>query len=288
MKLRELIQYTKHLLKGRRTKTSLICLLPLGAELFFRSAEACVYSLLLYFGEISPIMLFSGNSTVQLAFTSLCTLLRWIVTAPLINAAAFRLCGICGNADKGDTPLSEIMLNRRFFRRSLSALLWTKIVGLITLIPAVFFGVTAYSLLISSHSAKELFMTAHAIVLTVVSIVMWLSLKLSLMAVPFLLVQFPKKSVFRVVRESIGFMSGRKSALVKLMAVYLPPMLTVAALPFLLPELMTAFSLSIDIYIKEDEYLERNKTDCGIRQAPDSAKLPHRKKRRFKAAADKA
>lgn len=287
MKLRKLIQYSKQLLRGRRIKTSLICLLPLGAELFFRSAEACVYSLLLYFGEISPIMLFSGKSTVQLAFTSICTLLRWIVTAPLISAAAFRLCEVCGDTDKSCTPLSEIILNRSFFRRSLAALLWTKIVGLITLIPAVFFGVTAYSLLISSHSAKELFMTAHAIMLTLVSIGMWISLKLSLTAVPFLLVQFPKKSVFHVVRESIGFMNGRKAALVKLMAVYLPPMLTVIAVPILLPELMTAFSLSIDIYIKEDEYLERNKTYSRIRQASDSAKLPHRKKRSLKAAADK-
>ena len=62
MKIRELIRYSGRLLEGRRARTMMICLLPAAAELFFRFAEAAVFSLLLYFGGSMPIELFSGSS----------------------------------------------------------------------------------------------------------------------------------------------------------------------------------------------------------------------------------
>ena len=83
MKIRELIRYSGRLLEGRRARTMMICLLPAAAELFFRFAEAAVFSLLLYFGGSMPIELFSGSSAVQLSVTGVCTLLRWLTAAPL-------------------------------------------------------------------------------------------------------------------------------------------------------------------------------------------------------------
>ena len=57
MKIRELTAFSKKLLKNKKASTMMICLLPLAAELFFRFAEAAVFSLLLYFGEMPPIAL---------------------------------------------------------------------------------------------------------------------------------------------------------------------------------------------------------------------------------------
>ena len=67
MKVRELIRFSRQLLKCRFARTMMICLLPLGTEMFFRCAEAAVYCILLYFGEYDPIGLFSGRSRVQLS-----------------------------------------------------------------------------------------------------------------------------------------------------------------------------------------------------------------------------
>jgi hypothetical protein len=83
-------------------------------------------------------------------------------------------------------------------------------------------------------------------------------------------------------------MRGRKSVLLRLIAVYLPQMMTIAGLPYGLTKLMNAFSLSIDIFIKEDEYLEANRADSGRGKTNNAGKLPRRKKRCFKASADKA
>ena len=66
MKLRELIRYSKALLKNNRISTMIICLLPFLPEIFFRFAEATVYSLVLYFGDMPPLSLFSGENPLQI------------------------------------------------------------------------------------------------------------------------------------------------------------------------------------------------------------------------------
>ncbi|WP_294409910.1 hypothetical protein [uncultured Ruminococcus sp.] len=267
----------------------MICILPLGAELFFRFAEAAVYSMLLYFGNIEPIRLFGSSSPVQLGVTAASTLLRLLTTAPLMYAAAYRLYGMTSELpQKRCEAFSRILLRKCTFKRSISAALWTKAVGLLALAPAVFFGTAAYGLTGEKLSPREAFLAANALFLTGVSVILWLSLKLSFAAVPYILVRFPKMTAFRAMVFSVGFMRGRKSVLLRLLAVYLPQMLTIAGLPYALTKLMTAFSLSIDIFIKEDEYLEADRAYGRRRKSHNSGKIPFGKKRRIKAAADEA
>lgn len=287
MKIHLLIPYTKKLLKGRNIRTGLICMLPLCSEIFFRAAETTVYSLLLYIGEMPPLALFSVSSPVQLSAALVLTLFRWVVTAPLCCASAFRLSEICSEK-QGCTPFSKVLLNRTFFRRSLGALMWTKLIGLIALAPAVFFGISAYSMLHGTLAADGMYIAVNAVVLTVVSLLMWISLKLSFAAVPFLLVRYPEKSALRNVLYSIKFMSGRKNVLFRLGMIYFLPALTIIGLPFALTRIMTAFSLSIDIFTREDEYREGTSADGGYPEANDIAGLPDKASGRFKASPHKA
>lgn len=282
MKIRQLIPYTKKLLRGRRVRTAIICILPLCSEIFFRLAEAAVYSLLLYFGEITPAELFSGGSPVQLSAALVLTLMRWVVTAPLLCASAFRLSEIC--SEKPCTPFSRVILSRWNFRRSLAALLWMKLTGLIALAPAVFFGLSTYSMLHGTLDTDEMFIAANSAVLTAVSFIMWLSLKLSFAAVPFILVRYPQKSPLRAVLSSVGFMRGRRIVLLKLAAVYILPAMSIVGTAFALTRTMTAFSLSIDIFMREDEYRKRIETDSGDGHSRHAAKLSHRRKRSIKKA----
>lgn len=289
MKIRELIRFSRGLLRGRRARTMMICILPLGAELFFRFAEAAVFCMLLYFGEMQPIKLFGGNNPIQLFVTAASTLLRLVTAAPLMYAAAYKLCGMTSEApQKRRESFSRILLRKCTFKRSISAALWTKAASLLALTPAVFFGTAAYGLMGERLAPREAFLAANAIFLTGVSVVLWLSLKLSFTAVPYLLVRFPKLTAFRAMIFSVGFMKGRKSVPLRLLAVYLPQMLTIVGLPYGLTKLMTAFSLSIDIFIKEDEYLEADRAYGRRRRSHNSGKIPFRKKRRIKTAADEA
>ena len=181
MKIRELIRFSKGLLEGRRARTIMICLLPLGAEMFFRCAEATVYCILLYFGEYDPIVLFSGRNALQLTTAAMCSLLRWVTAAPLMYCAAYRLYGMtAGSPKKKHEALSRVLFRKCTFKRSISAVLWTKVIGLLALAPAVFCGMTAFDLLHGKLGAQETFLAVNAVVLGVISVFLWLSLKLSL------------------------------------------------------------------------------------------------------------
>lgn len=286
MKIRKLIRYSNNLLKGRMMKAVLVSLMPVSAELIFRFAEAAAYSLLLYFGDVSPLGLFTGESLLQQLAAVICTVWRWLTTAPLIYACAYRFSGFC--CDRFDRNISELLLDRHIYRRSLAALLWTKLVGFLMLVPVFLFGAAAYWLASQGESSISVLMTVHAAVMTVISAFLWLRAKLAMLAVPLIMVQFPEKSAFEAVRYSFRLMRGRRAAFFRLLAVYLPPMMTIIAVPFLLPRLFSAAAVLIDIYIKEDEYLERNKADSSVGQATHAPKLSSRKKRRIKTASDKA
>lgn len=284
MKLRELIRYSKALLKNNRISTMIICLLPFLPEIFFRFAEATVYSLVLYFGDMPPLSLFSGENPLQIVIAVFSSVLRWLTVSPLIYISAFRLCEICYDSRRQKfTPVSEIFLNGRNFRRSLVLSLWTKFIGWLALVPAGISGITAYYFIMNTDN---LFIVVQTVVLTLVLMFFWLNVRLTLFAVPFLMAHFPQKSVFRLVFYSFKFMHGRRSDMFKLFIAYSFPAVTVITAPYFLPEMMTAFALSISIYVREDDYSERIKINCKFNKSGNTSKVPHRK-RRFTAFADK-
>lgn len=286
MKIRKLTRYSDNLLKGRLMKAFLVSLMPVSAEIVFRLAEAAAYSLLLYFGNISPLGLFTGESILQQLTAVLCTVWRWLTAAPLVYASAYWFSGLSGDCRKRN--LSELILDRKIYRRSLAALLWTKLTAFIMMIPVFLFGAAAYWLASEGEGSICVLMAVHASVMTVISVFLWFRTKLIMLAVPFIMVHFPERSAFEAVRSSFRIVRGRIGTILKLLAVYLLPMLTIIAAPFLLPRLFSAFAVLIDISVKEDEYLERNKADGRVGQAAHSPELPVGKKRRFTAAPDKA
>lgn len=292
MKLRELTAYSDKLLKGKRMRALLVCLMLSGTELFFRLAEAAAYSVILYFSGMKPVGLFTGESRVQQSIALACTVLRCLTTAPLIYAAAYWFTELCTESHKRrKTPLTRIILNRKLYGRSLAALVFSKAAGFVFLIPAALFGKTAYALIsagIADSEELHLFMSVHAAVLTILSLGLWLWAKLAMLAMPFLMIRFPGRSVFRAFRDSFSFMKDRRSTLLKIFMRYITPMALIVTIPFLLPKLFTAVSLFIGISFREDEYLEGNKIQSEVGKTCNTAKLPAWRKRRFTAAADKA
>ncbi|MDE6035139.1 MAG: hypothetical protein K2G36_04435 [Ruminococcus sp.] len=279
MKLHELIKYSKALLKYKRIGTFIICLLPVFPEIFFRCIEATIYSMLIYIGEVQPIQLFSGENPVQITVAVSFMVIHWLTSAPLIYVSAYRLCEICYDNDKPNrnlTLLSEIFVNRRNFFRSLALSFWTKITGILALIPAGICGFMTYYLIMNTD---DLFIVVQAVVFTILSLYFWLNVRLTLFVVPFLMAHFPQKSVFRTVLYAFRFMRGRRNGMIKLFITYFFPVVIPLTSPYFLPELMTALSLSISIYVREDDYSERIKINRKLKTSADPAKVSYGKKR---------
>ena len=253
MKAWELIGYSRRCLKGKRREIFLICSLPLGAELLFRALESAIYSLLLYFGTFKPISLFTGENAQQLAVAAVFAVLRLAVCPPLWCAAAVRLREFT-EGFPGRTSFQEMLLNSRFIRRSISAAFTGKLFSAAVLAPGLASAYLGVRILSYGGESQEIFVAVNALALSVVSVMMWISLKLSLTAAPWILAAYPEKGGFFAVIGAIRFMRGRRSLPVKLFLAYIFPAVTVIGLPFVIPEAAAAFSQAVSIFMKEDEY----------------------------------
>lgn len=296
MKTYELISYSRRRIKGNRRRILLICLLPLGAELFFRTAETALYSILLYFGEMPPADLFTGENTEQLAIAAIFAAFRLFICPPLWCAAAVRLKEFTDEKGR-KTSFSDMLLNGRFIRRSISAAFWIKLISAAAVLPAIAAAVFAVKLVSEGAGSRRLIIASNAAALSAAFALFWLAVRASLAAVPFFMAEFPKKGGFSAVMGSLRFMRGRRKMPLYLGAAYILPMLTVIAVPFLIPELATAFSIGISIYFKEDEYVlgEQEALKSGrvdfyrkFGRKRYAAKLSPRKMRRLSQTAPEA
>ena len=245
MSIFELIGYTRRRIRGRRAEILLICLPPIAAELVFRLGEAAFYSLLLYFGALSPPGLFTGELVGQLVIAAFVTALRWTASAPLRCAAAVRLRELTGEGTVRSSA-SELILDGRFLRRSITAHIAGRLLGFAALAPAAALGAYAYALVSDGGGSSELFAASNLAAAAAVFAVLWLAVRLSITAVPFLLAEYPDRSALGCVFMSLRFMRGRKRIPLALTAL--------AAVPIFLPGAAAAFATGVSIFIREDEY----------------------------------
>lgn len=253
MKAWELIGYSRQKIKGRRREAFFICILPLCADLFFRIAEAALYSIMLYLEVINPSELFTGKSIEQLVIAVIFTVSRWLVSAPLYCASALRLREFISESEN-KTFVSDMLLSWRFIRRSISSFIFSKLISALSLVPAIISGYYLIDLLSSGADSMEIIIASNAAAVFIISLILWCAVQLNLAAVPFLLAEFPEKSGAGAVFLSFKFMRGRRKTVFSLWLIFLLPMLLIVTVPFLISELSSAYAFGISIFLKEDEY----------------------------------
>lgn len=289
MKLIQIIRYRNFLTKGSRIRLLLLCTAVVGTELLFRLSDGAVCGILLYFGEMKPAELFYAPHPLAAVFAAVFTVLRYIAAAPLIYAAAYRAVGICSeNASMRGEALSSIILGNGNLLRSIKGLLTKKLVSALFLVPAVFFGISAFRLI--SHGISdslELLLCVHASVMTVFSVGLWIWARIALMCLPFILVREPDISVFSAVREVFRLVVGRRGVLAKLVIFHAPLILPIVTAPLALSGMFSASALCIEIFVKEDAY-RAAQADRELEQACPSRSISAKIAGLFKAASDKA
>lgn len=260
MKIVELIRYSRCTVKGKRSRILLSCLFPLSVELFFLTAEAAVYSFLLYFGGIRPMELFTGKSGAQLIFAAIFAVLRLLVMPPLWCGAVVRVTELIRGSGRR-TSMSDMLLNGRFLRRSIGSGIFSRLISSAVLIPTVLLGKTAVALIIHGGDDKQLFAAVNSAVLCLVFAWIWLNLRISLRAVPFILAYVPELGGFSSVLYSLRCMSGRRRLIFKLIGIYFLPLITVLPAIYFIPEAAASLSLGMWQCINEYEEGKRGKAD---------------------------
>lgn len=250
MKIREIVRYSKRLIKNRRTGVMLICLLPVTVGLLFNFMETSVFSMILYFSDRKPVEIIRDRGLLISAISVTILLMKWIFTAPLKYARAVRLNEICCETRKIYTPVSVILTNSKAVGRSIASEILTKIVSLLAISPAV----VTIILAVRSFSDENLSGCIHLLALSFLLILFWLSVKLTMTCVPFLLARDRSKNALSTVFRAFRFTKGRKSLLLRLVIFYTLPSVFLLPLLWTFPEFMSAYALSMSIFFRQDEY----------------------------------
>ena len=173
MRIRELSGYTENMIKGKRWELLLLCLLPIGGELLLRSAEAALYSLMLYFGTIRPIDLFTGINTEQTVLSAIFILLRFLIMPPLWCGLGARLM-LFAEGKKEPKRLSRYLSSGKFILRSISANFFVCLISALFLLPIVAAFALGIYLLSDGAAGAELFVAVNLIALGIFLGIRWI------------------------------------------------------------------------------------------------------------------
>lgn len=280
MKLYQIKEYSGKALKGRRAEAFMISLCIPAVIVFFRLAELCISSVILYFSSLTPMEIFYGSEIWWTLSDFLFTILKIIMLSAVIPAVIKYFSGIL------EINLPE-QKDTKLFGKNLTMNFIIKAISLILLIPVIISGYISARLIIKGNSSS-VFLTVHTLMLTIIFLAVWIWALSGITALPFLIYRNPEKKILRLVSVSFRIMKNSRKGLFKIILFYTLFCLIPFAFIYVLPEFFTSLTLYINICIKEAEYIGGKNLYSRNSESLDTAKISHRKKRRIKTASDKA
>lgn len=291
MKLCQIREYSKNALRENKMKSFFIAIFLPSVSLFFRLAEICFASVILYITNIEPMRLFYQPNLFWSVFAVICGILKCIAFSAIIPAVIWYFSKrVNMNIRSRKRSFSSVLCDSEVFRKSVKSYFLMKFTSLVFLLPVVFFCVMSVRFVLTSYqsgNSEILFLTVHSVVLTVLSLILWIWALLGLSVFPFLIVKYRKAGVFRLLIASFKVMSCSRFGLVKIIVYYFLKLLIPFSFIWILPEFWASYSLYINICIKEAEYIAGDSLYSRRTGNPrNTTKIPRGKKGSIQASAD--
>ncbi len=223
MRISDYCSIARNYLKGRYGEAFIVTTLCLFVFVFFKSAAF--------------IMIYAvGDMPYANLIETVGAIFSFIIMTPLMTGGFWWFFQtVCGGDNRSLLKLySGLRLNTR--AAILYALMWLK--SFVSLIPSAVLLASSYVFLYGKTGFKDdviLFAAFQSIVLGIVFFTLYFSTFASMALAPFLFISHPDKNPFKVLRESAKMMRGRKIKFMKLMLVFLPMMLPLITIPFVMP-----------------------------------------------------
>lgn len=253
MKISEYRHIAKKNLKGCYCEAFIVTALCLFVFLSFKAADLLrAYVMSGYSGSII-------YSLLKMAVTLLCFLL----TTPLLTGGFWWFFQTaCGEDNRSLLKLySGFRLNCR--AALLYAAMWIK--SFFSLFPTAFCWTAAYVLLYGNTSLSQsvtVFAAFQLFMLGIVFILLYFRTAASMALAPFMFISHPDKNPLRVLRESSVCMRGKKLEFIKLIFSFVPYMLPVVTIPFVIPSAVMAAAVFAQKNSGGDTNREERKELC--------------------------
>lgn len=263
MNFRELFACTRRTIRGRYGRVLGISLLYPLAWLIFRIVPCILAGVLISQGRMTANMLIFGGMPLWTLFSVLWSVLRFGVLLPLCCGTWGRLTALTGLERKKTEGVRlrtlAAYLRAVYFYACVelqrTLLLLPIIAGLLG--AGVFFR---YSIDLP-EGGFPLFLAAQCLCFAAACGLYYLRFSLGIAAVPFLWLEQPDASPFLAVRKSRDMLRGHYVYFILLIIAYLPTMLPVVTIPFMLPHFMVSCTLFLHIRMREWEQQEASPVD---------------------------
>ncbi len=252
MNIHEIECFTNKVLKKRYAAALTAALLYPAMRLLLKLVPCFLAAVFIACGTMTPRELLLGGLPQWALFTVLWELFAFCILTPVKCGVCSWMTDLLGLASGSDNLFFRSPYS---YFRGILFFAGAALCRMLMLIPFVMSAGAAVFCFQQSLQETDggwyLFLAVQGICAAVWMGLLYLRYCAGTAAVPFLYLDAPEGSPFRAVRQSLQLLDGCLGIIWRIVLRYLPLMLPVVTIPFLLPYLMTNCTLLIQIRIRE-------------------------------------
>lgn len=235
----------RSILKKRYSEGFFVVMIFLTAFILIKIWDIAQTGVILYIQNGNAGKLFFSTDAGEAAMKIISAAISFAILTPLITGGLWWFYQTaCGNDNMNILKLyTGFKLNLR--AGFLYAVIW--IMGLISLIPTGVCWAAAYYIFNTAYEytnqAAALFAALQLFMLGLFLLGLYLRCITSMILSPFIFIRHPDMNIFKIINSSRKIIYGSKLECLKLILTYLPAMLPVVTIPFILPRAVMALSV---------------------------------------------
>lgn len=244
----------KELLHGRYGEGFFVVSVCIVVYLIFKAFDIAGAGFILYNNNADVFGLFKSSDISEMAVKIIRYILCFIVMSPLITGGLWWFY----QAASGGDNRSILKLYTGFKLNMRAALLYgiMWILSMVSLLPSGFCWMFSYKLFYAvpdySNQAAALFAVLQLFMAGVFLLGLYLKCLLTFILAPFIFIKHPDNGTFKVMNMSRKKMYGVKLDFLKLILAYIPAMIPIVTIPFILPKAVMSVSVFAEERLKEE------------------------------------
>ena len=233
------------ILKKHYSESIFVVMIFLIVYIFTKIWDVAQIVFILYNNNADPSDLFSSTGILESVLKMLSAIVSFAALTPLLTGGLWWFYQTaCGNDNMNILKLyTGFKLNLR--ASLLYAVMW--ILSMLSLLPTGICWSAAFYLFNTAsrytNQAVVLFIVLQIFMFGVFLIGIYLKCILSMIFAPFIFINHPDMNIFKIIHKSRKIIYGSKLECLKLILTYIPAMLPVITIPFILPRAVMAMSV---------------------------------------------
>lgn len=236
---------SKLVLKGKYCEGFFVVMIFIVTCLIFKTLDIAKICFLLYNNNADTLSLFKTANIPDIFIKYLICLVTFLIATPLITGGVWWFYQTARGCDNKSILKLYTGFKLNFRALILYAIMW--LTATLSLIPTgICFGLAGYIFDMAPYyqnQAAVLFISLQVFSFGIFLIGLYLKSMTSMLLAPFIFIKNPDKNVFKILNLSRKKIYGSKLECLKLILTYLPAMLPIVTIPFVLPKAIMSISI---------------------------------------------